>query len=250
MKSSITAWVTALRATAVALTLLVCLQPAWAQRVNFEQITDAGHGFSRSWVDVNNDGRDDYCVFTGGSAETLACYQSTGTGFTPMPVVSIGGWDKLRFWWIDLNGDGQVDLCRMMDTLFDGTVTVQCRVGPTFAASVSITLPASDSGTEPGLSDTRDLFWSDINQDGTSDLCYLHRTGVPNGRFVSYTYDLRCAPFVGGAFSALPSSGRVLKTGGDSLPPDDRDWARGFYDADGNGYPDYCRVDAGSSAAH
>jgi hypothetical protein len=219
----------------IAVVLLLCgSMPVLAQRSNLEGIVDAGHGTSRSWVDVNNDGRDDYCVFVGGDAQTLQCYLWTGNGFNATPMtVSVGSWDKLRHWWIDVNGDGLVDLCRVMDTLAGGTVTVQCRFGPSFGTSQQATLPATESASsQAGVYDVRDLNFVDVNLDGTSDLCFMYRS-------TSGSYDIRCVLFAGTTFGTVPTAaGRVLTIG-------DRDWARGFYDVNGDGYPDYCGQSGG-----
>ena len=54
---------------------------AMGQQMSMETLVDPGHAASRSWVDIDNDGKDDYCVLTGSSAATLECYRSTGSGF-------------------------------------------------------------------------------------------------------------------------------------------------------------------------
>jgi hypothetical protein len=237
-------WV--VRVAALVVGLLALAGAAHAQRVNFEDIVDAGAGATRSWVDVNNDGKDDYCVLTGGGG-TLECYISQGTaGFqTTRITYAIGGYPTgLPYWWTDINGDGQVDLCRLMGAPgFSATVAFQCRLGPNFASSpISFTLPSFASSctqdgcsvTSTGLGDQRDVFMADVDADGRSDLCYLYayaETGPP---------EVRCHLSTGAGFAALTSAWTRGGVAGTRY-----DWPRGFFDVNGDGFPDYCRVDNG-----
>jgi hypothetical protein len=236
------------RILAAALLLVSCSLPALAQRATFEEIDSAStsYGYARSWVDVNNDGKDDYCMLAGVDTQLLECYLSTGTGFSPTRLnVALGASDR-RHWWADMNGDGQVDLCRQMNDPSLGSsrpVNIQCRMGPTFTAVAQVALPNFYEGicspdttcTPPsgaGLRDMLDVFFADVDQDGKSEVCYLHTADNVN-------YDLRCVAFVGGTvFAGVPSIGRPLST------PGRRDgWPRGFHDVNGDGYPDFCRMD-------
>lgn len=247
MELNLIHWLARCRTVGIVIGLLCCSLSASAQRINFENLVDTGLDFSRSWVDINNDGRDDYCVMTGSDAQTLECYLSTGTGFNPSRfIAAIGGWDKRRYWWIDLNGDGQVDLCRQMNWTslsYSKPINIQCRLGPTFTVAAQASLPNWSEGSCPfdtvctppttaGVLDERDIFFADVNQDGTNDLCYLHTAGGAN-------YELRCVIFASGLFGGVPSSGIALSVIGD------RTWPRGFYDVNGDGYPDFCDLSAG-----
>jgi hypothetical protein len=88
---------------------------AHAQRSMFESLGDPGHGFSRSWVDINGDGKDDYCLITGPQRDLLRCYTSLGDQLNATPIsASLGGMSGTTFSWTDVNGDGQTDICRLL----------------------------------------------------------------------------------------------------------------------------------------
>src|SRR5664279_1166204 len=57
---------------------------SFAQTVTREGLTDTGWTGLRWWLDVNADGKDDFCELTGGSQQYLDCYMSTGSTFAPM----------------------------------------------------------------------------------------------------------------------------------------------------------------------
>ena len=79
-------------------------------------LIDWGYDTGRAWVDVNGDGKADYCRVVGGPNITnghVACTLSTGTGFgqTIMSPALDWGYDTGRSW-VDVNGDGKADFCR------------------------------------------------------------------------------------------------------------------------------------------
>jgi hypothetical protein len=244
-------------------TLLGLIMVLWAgtanaQRMMLENISDPGPGFSRSWIDVNNDGKDDYCMFVGGNAEQLKCYLSNGSTFNNTAVIyNVGNYPKLRFWWVDVNGDGRVDLCRLMGAvqemtvLIGGpssavpTVNVECRLGLGFAAApVTLALPVFSTNSYcpqwdscqgpalPGAINDQTLFFADVNADGRADFCYVHR----DVDTVSLT--LRCHLMTDTGFAAPTSAWirPIASAGSDG-------WPRGFFDVNGDGYPDFCRID-------
>jgi hypothetical protein len=240
-----------LRVFGLLLALMFSSSGASAQRINFEGIVDNSHGFSRSWVDINNDGKDDFCAFAGANAERVECYLSTGSNFDPNRVIfNVDGYLMQRFWWIDVNGDGQVDLCRVKNRVnsVSTPVNIQCRLGPTLTAIVTASVPGRVQtwtcpispddcayvNTSAGIDNESDLFFADVNQDGTSDVCYLSTLD-------GLAYELRCLLFSGGAFSASAGPGWIRAL----AAPGNRDYPRGFYDVNGDGYPDFCRLDGG-----
>jgi FG-GAP-like repeat len=218
---------------------------AQAQRIMYEGVVASSNPYSRSWVDVNNDGKDDYCMLGGANVSEIQCYLSSGSEFQPRVTYTIGQSPKLLFRWVDINGDGQVDFCRLLKEVFSGdpSSTVQCRLGPTFASAVSVSFPtyvpencptfdSCDGNYLPGAREDRHLFFSDVNQDGMSDFCYLHLNTPP----VS-TYELRCMLSTGSAFAAASST--WIRT---AVVVGNEGWPQGFYDVNGDGFPDFCRI--------
>jgi hypothetical protein len=239
----------------VLLALCLCGLNAQAQRVIFEGIPDLGHAYSRTWVDVNNDGKDDYCALVGGNAQVLLCYLSTGNGFQPTPsTFTIGNYpvgSQVR--WTDINGDGQIDICRTMfypGVFYDQAATVvtseiKCHLGPTFTSAVSVQVPVSvytqcvpgDGCAGPrteGLFEPKDVYFVDVDLDGRADLCYVHV-------LADWTsFSVRCMLNTGSGFASPTSAWiRPLSPVGDVTRP------RGFYDVNGDGYPDFCRTEGG-----
>jgi hypothetical protein len=84
----------------------------------FTPLADWGYADRRWWVDVNGDGRSDFCRAVGqssGAGSQLACSLSTGTGFSGeysilVPMTDWGYSD--RRWWNDMDGDGRPEFCR------------------------------------------------------------------------------------------------------------------------------------------
>src|SRR5687768_10371583 len=103
-----------------------------AEQTRVEGIPDPGHGWARHWIDVNGDGRDDFCTLTGGSAETLRCHLSTANGFNAVEMAYSVGASTLgnALYWVDVNGDGRIDLCRFyVATPSSTSGTMGCRLG-------------------------------------------------------------------------------------------------------------------------
>jgi hypothetical protein len=262
MYSSLAVLVRHARRVALALLLVSMPLGASAQRMTMEGITDPGLAYSRSWVDVNNDGKDDFCVFSGGSAQSVKCHLSDGIRFATTPTVfSVGGYAKKRFWWTDVNGDGQVDLCRA-----DGTpdynrassrmypwnaiasITVSCKTGPSFASTpIPLVLPLYsdatycphfDSSCEPpalsGAYQDSAMYFADVNLDNRADFCYLHKDAD------GVTKSLRCYLMTDTGF-APPASTHIRAISVEGL----ENFPRGFFDVNGDGYPDFCRISSG-----
>lgn len=228
-----------------------------AHQVRLDGLPDPGYNWSRSWVDFNNDGRDDYCHIAGADGERLECYPSKGTSFGLKQVFGVpASKDPSSVHWADVNGDGQIDLCRVTGSPqatvpypnYSGTVV--CAKGPTFAQTVSASIPLrwtqlySQGGggysttQHYGLITWRDLYLADVNADGKSDACYVHENS-------SGSRELRCLLSNGSGFDAHTSSwtrtGLVYTPASTTSP----DWPRGFYDFNGDGYGDFCRVASG-----
>jgi FG-GAP-like repeat/Abnormal spindle-like microcephaly-assoc'd, ASPM-SPD-2-Hydin len=225
------------------LTLLAFTGAANAQRMTLESLAEPGRIASRSWVDVNNDGKDDYCLFVGNN-DGLRCYVSTGSTFNATPLAySVGSAPDLAIWWVDVNGDGRVDLCRQTTLVWSGTARVQCRLGPSFTTAFELAVPSyvnegcpgGDACTPPpvreGMVDSGEFFLADVDVDGRTDICYHHMD-------VNGALSMRCALSTGTGF-ATPTGAwiRPIASLGSS------GWTRGFFDVDGDGYPDFCFIE-------
>ena len=215
--------------------LFVVSAPVQAQVVRLEGLSDAGYAWSRTWIDINGDGRDDYCVIAGGSGEQLQCYLSDGSQFGPTKLVysvpaSTHSW-SVR--WMDLNGDGRPDLCRTTGggPAWNGsTGGLACRYGPDFVSGPSVNIPFIGS-TGQGLIDWVHAFTVDVNSDGRADLCYLHLSNS--------SYTMKCLLFNGSGFdAATPAWTSMVIDPGLLYWP----WPRGYFDFNGDGRPDFCRL--------
>ncbi len=134
-------------------------------------VIDAGLTTGRAWVDFNGDGKADYCrvIGTAGNYQ-LACTLSTGSGFGN--TVTSGVIDPgmtLGRAWIDVNGDGYPDFCRVLGT--DGATSGQlaCTLstgGTGFGATITSTANLS-------VGTMNSAAWVDIDGDGRADFCSL-----------------------------------------------------------------------------
>lgn len=237
-----------------------------AQQIRFEGVPDPGYNWSRTWVDINNDGKDDHC-FLWNSGQTLDCYPSNGTTFGPrqsypLPGTSDNYWLPSSIRWGDFNGDGQIDVCRTSGQIgLNGTEPnpgwLVCKLGPTFTQSVTlgpIPLVGSNNtcsgapvdcigqnGMYGGLSHWKDIFIADVNSDGRADVCYLHAVILPMSSTTG-GYELRCLLNNGAGLDSQDPTWAAA-----SFDPGREDYPRGFYDFNGDGYPDFCRIADGAA---
>lgn len=197
-------------------------------------VVDNGYGGTRNWVDVNGDGRADFCRVIGNAgAYQLACTLSTGNGFgeTIISAVLTGNGvgatiisevlglvniETAR--WVDVNGDGKADYCRIIGN--PGSYQLACAIstGKGFVDTL-MTPGAIDPGYVPGRA------FVDINGDGKADFCRV--VGNPG------SYQLTCLLSNGNQFGAPIVSG-VIDRG--------YDIGRAWVDFTGDGKADYCRL--------
>ena len=233
-------------ALAVLMVFISASFPSNAQQIGGAQgFDDPGYAWSRSWVDFNGDGRSDYCILYAPDADMLACYAATEQGFEAVPS-TFGVGPTIRnnlayrygVRWVDVNGDGRSDLCKVrpwVEWRYSKGIIVDCLSAPSFSSTggYSIQIPSVQLRYEEWFPQT--LYWVDLDADNRSDLCYITVSG-----------DIAC--FVAGdsGFSPSTSWARAGVAAGatwTSAPPSD--WPHNFVDFNGDGFPDYCRVDGG-----
>jgi hypothetical protein len=174
---------------------------------------DPGYDAGRAWVDVNGDGKADYCRVVGAFDKRLECTLSTGDGFGASfrSGVIDPGYDNGRAW-VDVNGDGKADYCRKVGL---GPNSIQCTLsnGTTFGNTFAS--PAMDTGYKGGA-------WADVNGDGKADYC--RPIGGPA---------VQCTFSTGQAFGSTITQ---------QLNPPSFAQTEGWVDANGDGRADYCRA--------
>ncbi len=184
---------------------------------------DWGYEWSRSWTDVNGDGRTDYCRVVGGGPSPffMACTLSHGSSFgTTWTSGAIDvGYAQGRAW-ADVNADGRADYCRVVGTPQAGTTSVRCTLLTPAGFGGDITSGTIDWGYDWGR------WWPDVNGDGRADYC--RAAGDQTSQRII------CNTSTGSGFSAATMT----------LGPGDwgYQWGRGWADANGDGKADYCRV--------
>ena len=131
-------------------------------------------------VDVNGDGRADYCRFVGTSPETtaLSCMLATDSGFGPQELKSGAGPGNLtprssRYpveLMGDVNGDGRADYCRIINETSSSRY-LSCALAS--ANGFGNRDFNSARGIDYGLDTSygADIFLADINDDGRADFC-------------------------------------------------------------------------------
>jgi hypothetical protein len=159
---------------------------------NFQTQLDPGYGdMPRRLVDVNGDGRADYCRFVAGSPKWLSCALSTGTGFGQYDFNSnqtreyeAGYLDRPVFM-ADVNGDGRADYCRYLGPR--ETMYLSCGLATdTGFGDKDINAVGLDAGQDGW---PRDMV--DVNGDGRADFCRY---------FTQPSYRISCALSTGTGF--------------------------------------------------
>jgi hypothetical protein len=158
----------------------------------------------RFMVDVNGDGKADYCRFVGNAPNIfLSCALSSGTGFGQYDVNSQPGYDagygnQPRFM-ADVNGDGRADYCRYVGNAPNIFFSCGLASGNSLGNYDVNAKPWSQGGLDPGY-DNMPRFLVDVNGDKKADYC----------RFVgnSPKIFLSCAVSTGTGFGNYDVNGR------------------------------------------
>jgi hypothetical protein len=129
----------------------------------------------RFMVDVNGDGKADYCRFVGNAPNIfLSCALSTGTGFGQYDVSSQPGYDagyaNMSRFMADVNGDGRADYCRYVGNAPNIFLSCGLASGNKFGNYDVNGKPWSQGGLDPGY-DNMPRFLVDVNGDKKADYC-------------------------------------------------------------------------------
>lgn len=193
---------------------------------------DIGYGdtedwYGRWWVDIDGNGRSDYCRLVGDQGRMLSCTLSELDGqFVPVwgrTIVfdgiaqGVAVTDKGTRRWADIDGDGIQEYCAGH---FDFAVACYRLDIPTAQFAMTAYIELDDRG------DKEYLDFADVNADGRSDLC------------VMVSYGLRCYLSNGAGFDTTPRTVENFDRGY-------KNRARGWFDYNGDGYADYCRMVGG-----
>ena len=182
-------------------------------------VLDWGKDAGRAWVDINGDGKTDYCRVSGGPGTyTLACTLATSTGFGQTITSGIidPGYDVGREW-ADITGDGKPDYCRVVGA--SGAYQLACTLQTDTGFGQTIMSGTIDPGYDIGRG------WGDVNGDGRADFCrVVGQSGA---------YQLACTLSTGAGFGQTVTSG-VIDRG--------YDIGQAWVDFDGDGRVDFCRL--------
>ncbi|NBD12295.1 FG-GAP-like repeat-containing protein [Corallococcus silvisoli] len=116
-------------------------------------------------MDVNGDGRTDLVLASAASGQMgFQTLLSNGQGFTAGPSTTLGGQAGARWWPMDVNADGQVDLVQAWQSASGATqLTAYLSNGQTFGSGV-------DSSFGSGRAGALAVWPVDVNADGVMDL--------------------------------------------------------------------------------
>lgn len=190
---------------------------------------DGGFLEGRAWVDVNGDGKADYCRVVGKDdppEKRARCTLSNGTGFgadVDSPLIDVG--HKYTRGWADVDGDGRADFCRLTG---DWNPTCTLSQGTSFGATIYLGAAVNSEG----------LSWVDFNGDGKADVCrthYLNSSTDENTGITTTTAEFICSLSTGTSFSGHYSTGETVIY-------DHQQWA----DVNGDGRADICMEGGGS----
>jgi hypothetical protein len=192
---------------------------------------DVGYAhLPRGFVDINADGRADYCRFVGNTGSiflSCALAETTGFGyqyaFNSVTNFDTGYNDRPRGF-TDVNGDGRADYCRFVGNT--GSIFLSCALAETTGFGYQYAFN-SVANFDIGYGDKPRGF-TDVNGDGRADYCrFVGNTG-------SIFLSCALAEATGFGYQYAFSSATNFDIGYNDRP-------RGFTDVNGDGRADYCR---------
>lgn len=200
--------------------------------------------------DFNGDGFADFCrVLPGG---TLRCTLSGSTGLVQTevssPVAVPVQWPEGAAF-VDINGDGNVDFCRLAGGT--GAYYIRCTLSNGLGWEFNSANPAALELVSPTFADPGDAnsrWWVDVNADGLPDFCRLTGASGGSGQ-TDQTGTLLCRLSRGGGNTA----GSLLAFGSSDVSVINFNigragGGRSFCDPFGNGIAVLCRLTANNFA--
>lgn len=212
--------------------------------VDVANVWNYGHDWIRGMTDFDGDGRTDLCRDDGGNAQAnMKCTLARGASSVDFWVGQVNdAGDDQSGAWVDWNGDGRGDYCRIVKRdqsggpwdIWDGTPSYRIMCAFSLGMSgindmqVGVPLPTN----EQGLATQR--WFVDWNGDGRVDYCRAVIDGIPK---------LRCA-FSNGASYVDKYVGGFDDLYGDLSLDDVLGFpeTRAMVDWNGDGRLDFCRV--------
>src|SRR5581483_7143499 len=200
---------------------------------------NSGPGYNnpgtRAYVDVNGDGKADFCRLEGNPGDYyIMCTTNLGIGGPAQNVVTTGfnsgpGYNNpgTRAY-VDVNGDGKADFCRLEGNPGDYYIMCTTNLGSGGPAQNVVTT-GFNSG--PGYNNPGTRAYVDVNGDGKADFCRLE--GNPGDYYIMCTTNLG---------SGGPAQ-NVVTTGFNSGPGYGNDGTRAYIDIDGDGKADFYRLE-------
>lgn len=196
--------------------------------VNSAKNYDAGYDTFRAMVDVNQDGRADYCRFVGDPGEIfLSCGLATAAGTIGNLDVNSAknydaGYDTFRAM-ADVNADGRADYCRFVGD--PGEVFLACGLA-TAAGTIGNLDVRSAKNYDAGYDTFRAM--ADVDGDGRADYCRF--VGDSGAIFLSCGLATAGGGFGNNDFNSAPG----LDPGYPEL--------RTLVDVNADRRADYCRI--------
>jgi len=200
---------------------------------------------TRAFVDVNGDGKADFCRLEGGSGNyNIYCTTNLGSGGPQQNIVTSGfnsgpGYDNAGTRaFVDVNGDGKADFCRLEGPNYSGgDYYLQCAINLGSGGPQQYVV-TSGFNSGPGYANAGTRAYVDVNGDGKADFCRLEGG--------SGNYNIYCTTNLGSGGTQQ----NIVTSGFNSGPGYDNTGTRAFVDVNGDGKADFCRLEGPGSDAY
>lgn len=201
---------------------------------------------TRAYVDVNGDGKIDFCRFEGNApAYHIDCAVNLGSGGAPQTITTSGftsrGYTSRpgTAAYVDVNGDGKVDFCRFEGN--PGAYYIYCttNLGAGGPQQVIVTSGFNSTSTTnfAGYENPGTRAYIDVNADGRADYCRFE--GNPGAYSIQCTTNLGS----GGPQQITVTSGFTSTSTTNFAGYNDQPGTRGYFDVNGDGKADFCRFE-------